>query len=71
MADMQARMAEAEKNRKMVEFRVFYGDYKTVDGVKLPHHFQQAIGNDPTFEITIDKYKVNQKIDPKKFDPKK
>ena len=71
MADMQARMAEAEKNRKMVEFRVFYGDYKTVDGVKLPHHFQQAIGNDPTFEITIDKYRVNQKIDPKKFDPKK
>lgn len=71
MADMQARMAEAEKNRKMVEFRMFYGDYKTVDGVKLPHHFQQAMGNEPSYEITIDKYKVNQKIDPKKFEPKK
>ena len=71
MADLQARMAEAEKNRKTVEFRMFYGDYKKVDGVMLPHHFQQAMGAEPTYEITIDKYKLNAKIDPKKFDPKK
>ena len=71
MADLQARMAEAEKNRKTVEFRMFYGDYKKVDGVMLPHHFQQAMGAEPTYEITIDKYKLNAKIDPKKFEPVK
>ena len=60
MADLQARMAEAEKNRKTVEFRMFYGDYKKVDGVMLPHHFQQAMGAEPTYEITIDKYKLNE-----------
>ena len=72
MAMMQQKaQAEAEKNRKTVEFRMFYGDYKKVDGVMLPHHFQQAMGAEPTYEITIDKYKLNAKIDPKKFDPKK
>lgn len=68
MKDMEARMAEAEKNRKMVEFRMFYSGYKSVDGVQLPHTFQQAIGNEPATEITIEKYKINPKVDPKKFE---
>lgn len=68
MKEMEARMAEAEKNRKTVEFRMFYSDYKSVDGVQLPHTFQQAIGSNPSSEITIEKYKINPKIDPKKFD---
>lgn len=68
MADLQARMKEAEAKRKTVEFRMFYGEYKSVDGVQLPHHFQQAIAGNPTTEVTIEKYKVNPKIDPKKFE---
>jgi len=68
MADLKARMAEAEASRKMVEYRMFYSDYQSVDGLQLPHTFQQAIGGKPMNEVTIEKYKVNPKIDPKKFE---
>jgi hypothetical protein len=68
MAEAQARMAEAEKNRKMVEFRMFYSNYQTVDGIQLPHTFQQAVGSTPSNEITIEKYKINPKIDGKRFE---
>jgi len=68
IADMQARMKEAEAKLKIVEYRMFYGDYKSVDGVQLPHRFQQAIAGTASNEITIEKYKVNPKIDPKKFE---
>jgi len=68
MADMDARLKEAEANRKTVEFRMFYGDFQSVDGVQLPHHFQQAIAGNPSNEVTIEKYKINAKIDPKKFE---
>jgi hypothetical protein len=68
LADAQARMAEAEKNRKMVEFRMFYSNYQSVDGIQLPHTFQQATGDKPSTEVTIEKYKINPKIDGKKFD---
>ena len=68
MADLKARMAEAEAGRKIVEYRMFYGDYRTVDGVQLPHLFQQAIAGKPSTEVTIEKYRINPKIDPKQFE---
>ena len=71
MKDMQDRMKAAEANRKTVEYRVYYGHYQDVDGLKLPHSFQQSIAGEAATEITIDKYKVNPKIDPKRFTPKK
>ena len=71
MKDLQDRMKEAEANRKVVEFRVYYGNYQDVDGIKLPHSFQQSVAGAAASEITIEKYKVNAKIDPKRFEPKK
>jgi hypothetical protein len=71
MKEMEDRMKAAEANRKIVEYRVYYGDYRKVDGVLLPHSFQQSIAGDAASEITIDKYKVNPKIDEHKFDIKK
>jgi hypothetical protein len=71
MQDLQDRMKAAEANRKTVEFRVYYGNYQDVDGIKLPHSFQQSVAGAAASEITIEKYKVNPKIDPKKFEPKK
>jgi hypothetical protein len=71
MKDADARIKEAEANRKTVEYRVFYGDYQTVDGVKLPHKFSTSIGGAPSSELTIEKFKVNPKIDPKRFEPVK
>ncbi len=66
--EMADRMAEAEKTRKVVEYRMFYADYKTYDGVKLPTRIQRMIDGKPTEELTFDKIKLNGKIDAKTFE---
>jgi hypothetical protein len=71
MKDVEARRKEAEANRRTVEFRVFYGDYKSVGGVQLPHRFQRSIDGKPTEEMVIESYKINAKIDAKKFQASK
>ncbi len=65
--DMAARMAEAEAKRRVVEYRLFYGDYKAVDGVKMPTKVQRMIDGVPTEEMTLEKIRINGKIDPAKF----
>lgn len=67
MKEMEARAKEAEAARRVVEFRLFYMDYKEVDGVKLPHKFQRSIDGKPVEEISFERVRLNQKIDPKKF----
>lgn len=68
MAQMREQMKEAEAKRRTVEYRLFYADYKDVNGVMLPHKFQRSIEGKPTEEITFDTVKLNQKIDAKKFE---
>jgi hypothetical protein len=67
MKDVEARRKEAEAKARTVEYRVYYGDYKSVAGVQLPHRIQRAIDGKPTEEMVFDTFKVNAKIDAKKF----
>jgi hypothetical protein len=64
---MAEDLAAAEAKRRTVEFRIYYADYQAVDGVMLPHRIQSSVDGKPTEEITFEKVKVNQKIDPKRF----
>jgi hypothetical protein len=64
---MQDEMAAREAARKVVEFRIYYSNYKAVNGVKLPHTLQRSVDGKPTEETTFDQIKVNPKIDSKKF----
>jgi len=50
------------------ENRLFFADYRDVDGLQLPFRVRRALGADTTEETTFDKYKINPKIDPKKFE---
>jgi hypothetical protein len=50
-----------------IEYRLYYADYRDVDGVKLPFRLRRAIGADTTEETTFDRYRLNTKIDPRKF----
>jgi hypothetical protein len=50
-----------------VEYRIFFSDWKEVDGVQFPHVLQRARLGNTTEEWTISKVKVNPKIDAKKF----
>lgn len=67
MSDVEARRKEAEARLRTVEYRIFYGDYKSVGGVQLPHRIQRSIDGKPTEEMIFDTIKINPKIDPKKF----
>lgn len=67
MADADARRKEAEAARKVVEYRIYYSNFKAVNGVKIPHTLQRSIDGKPTEETTFEQIKVNPKIDKQKF----
>jgi len=46
---------------------LYFGDYRDVDGLQLPFRLRRATGADTTEETTFDRFKLNPKIDPKKF----
>jgi len=50
-----------------VEYRLYYADYREVDGVKFPFRLRRAIGADTTEETTFDRFRLNTKIDSRKF----
>jgi hypothetical protein len=54
-----------------VEHRLYFADYRDVDGLKLPFRLRRAIGPETTEETTFDRFRVNAKIDPRKFEPVK
>jgi hypothetical protein len=51
-----------------VEHRLYFGDYREVDGVRLPFRLRRAIGPETTEETTFDRFRINTRIDPRKFD---
>lgn len=67
MADAQERMKAVEAARKTVEYRLYYSNFKAVNGVLLPHTLQRSIDGKPTEETTFEQFKVNPKIDKQKF----
>jgi hypothetical protein len=52
---------------KPVEYRLYYADYRDVDGLKLPFRLRRAVGADTTEETNIDRYRINTRIDLRKF----
>ena len=53
------------------EHRVYYADYRDVSGVRFPFRIRLAVGPDTVEETTIDRYRVNVNVDPKKFEVRK
>jgi hypothetical protein len=54
-----------------VEHRLYFADYREVDGVRLPFRLRRAIGAETTEETTFDRFRLNTRIDPRKFEPLK
>ena len=50
------------------ENRLFFADYRDVDGLKLPFRLRRAVGADTVEETTIDRIRVNTKIDARRFE---
>jgi hypothetical protein len=53
------------------ENRLFFADYRDVDGMKLPFRLRRAVGADTIEETTFDRYRLNAKIDPRRFEVRK
>jgi len=59
-AELDKQMTEAEATPpKLVEYRLFFSDYRKVDGVSLPYHIARGLGAKTTEEWDITSYKVN------------
>jgi hypothetical protein len=54
-----------------VEYRIYYADYRDVDGLQWPFRLRRATGADTTEETTFDRFRINTKIDPRKFEVRK
>jgi len=70
-ADLVAARAKAMQTAKPTENRIYYADYRDVDGLKLPFRIRRAVGATTVEETTFDRFRVNGKIDPKKFEVRK
>ncbi len=51
-----------------VEHRLYVADFRDVDGLKLPFRLRHAVGAETTEETTLDRYRINARIDPKRFE---
>jgi len=62
--DLKTQMAQPAP---MVEMSYFFEDWREADGINFPHKIRRASAGETNEEWTINKIKVNPKIDPKKF----
>ena len=53
---------------KTTETRLYYEDYRATGKVMWPFRLKRAVGADTIEETTFDKFKLNTKIDPRKFE---
>ena len=66
----QAASPRATGAQNAMETRLYFGDYREVDGVLWPFRLRRAVGADTIEETTFDRFRINPRIDPKKFESK-
>ena len=54
-----------------IEHRVYYSDYRAVDGLQFPFRLRRAVGGQTIEETAFDRFRINTKIDPRRFDVRK
>jgi hypothetical protein len=58
--ELARQMREAEATPpKLVEYRLFFSDYRKIDGISLPHRIARGVGSKTTEEWDVTSYKVN------------
>jgi len=66
-ASGQAPMAGRGPAGPPPETRLYFGEYRETGGLQWPFRLRRAVGPDTVEETTFDGFKINGKIDPKKF----
>jgi hypothetical protein len=65
--ETEARIKREMAEQPLVEFSMFFDDWREVDGIRFPHVMRRGSGGETTEEWTINEVKVNPRIDAKKF----
>jgi hypothetical protein len=55
---------------QVVDITLYLDDYKSVDGVMLPHHMARSVDGKPTEETTFKTIKINPAFKPDTFSPR-
>jgi len=66
-----AARKKAMASTRPTENRIYYADYRDVDGLKLPFRIRRAVGATTVEETTFDRYRINARIDARKFEVRK
>ena len=71
--EMEQRIEEMRKQGPPPPsaFSMHLGEYRTVDGVQLPHRVTLSVEGQPTEEWTIEKYRVNPNVKASEFEKPK
>jgi hypothetical protein len=66
--EIEKQMKEAEATPpKLVEYRLFFSEYRKVDGVSLPHRIARGLGAKTTEEWEVTNYQVNPSFKADRF----
>ena len=69
--DALAARKKAMASASPTENRIYYADYRDVDGLKLPFRIRRAVGATTVEETMFDRYRINARVDPRKFEVRK
>jgi hypothetical protein len=69
-ADAEKQIQEMQRQPAVLaDFQIFFDDWRDADGVKFPFKMRRAMAGTTTEEWTVNKVKVNPKVDAKRFVP--
>ena len=69
--DALAVRAAAMTSARPTENRIYYADYREVDGHKFPFRIRRAVGATTIEETIFDRFRINVEVDPRKFEVRK
>jgi hypothetical protein len=68
--DVAALRAKTLAIAKPVETRIYFADYRDIgNGLKFPFRLRKAVAGETIEETNFDAFKINPRIDPRKFQP--
>lgn len=59
------------KSASPAENRIYYADYRDVDGLRFPFRIRRAVGATTIEETLFDRFRINARVDSRKFEVRK
>jgi hypothetical protein len=67
--DKYAKTIQDLRRKARVEYRIYYADYRDVgNGLRFPFRLRRAIAGETVEETNFDAFKIDARLDPRKFE---